>query len=796
MPRGRPKKSKSKEVVTTGDAAVNVSTVDSASGGAAISPIELVNQKLSSEYGKNIVVIPSNKVEFGKLFIKDNVISTGNISLDHMTGIGGIPRGRIIEVYGREGAGKCLDKNTLVHCNRGLLTLGEIFEDNNFKPTCTTKDKEVNGVFVRNRYRAWEKVKRLVCNNKKPVLKIRTRSGFVNRSTYNHPWLILNKRGFLVWRNSEDLRVGDYLVSSRDLGFGNIAYNDDEMYALGLLVADGSFQKNRIEINNNDPNILGFITSDIPRILDINYKEYRQDNTIKYSFSSKEKVNLFYKKYGYKSCVAKDKYVSRQIRMGNQESIKNFLQGYVDCECSISKKNNLEVSSASFDLLFQVKLLLQNFGIISILSEKKVKKYPNNKYWRLSICGKDFLKYFSTIGTRSDLRQKQFMKHMDINTNTNFDIIPNIHNILKDVYESDKNTNRENCNLFKDYINGRSNISYRKLIEMLDSKVGHSNFSYLYQHLFHLYSLNYFYDPVVEITKEDPIPTFDISLPQTHSFHANGLISHNTSFCVIMSAIAQARGAFVLYVDAEHRLDLGYAAMLGLDINDPHRFTVIRPNNSEHVYRTIDEILSLNSYCSIIVDSVPSILPKSKADKSWGESSAMARQALEMNEFLQRCNPKIAKSQSLFLFTNQLRAKSAGKNQFYKGTTGGNALPYYSTLRINISWSKKTDVIVDENGEQRGAIMEYNFDKTNTSAPPKPRKICFKFGKGFWNEMQAVEVGIQEGIIVKAASWLSFKMGDKEIKGQGKFNFTKLVEEDSKLYKTLVKEIKEKWGMK
>ena len=269
-----------------------------------------------------------------------------------------------------------------------------------------------------------------------------------------------------------------------------------------------------------------------------------------------------------------------------------------------------------------------------------------------------------------------------------------------------------------------------------------------------------------------------------------------TSFCVILSAIAQMAGMFVLYIDAEHRLDLGYAQQLGLNIFDKEKFAPVRPNNSDHVFRVIDEVLSIGKPCAIIVDSVPAILPKKKADIAWGETSAMARQALEMNEFLQRCNPKIAKSQSLFLFTNQLRAKSAGKMGFYKGTTGGNALPYYSTLRINIGWNKKTDIITDADGNQLGAIMEFAFDKTNTSAPPKPRKICFKFGSGFWNEMQVVEVGIMEQIIKKAGAWLSYKLDNEEIRGQGKFNFTNLVEENPKLYKAIIREIKESWGMK
>lgn len=270
--------------------------------------------------------------------------------------------------------------------------------------------------------------------------------------------------------------------------------------------------------------------------------------------------------------------------------------------------------------------------------------------------------------------------------------------------------------------------------------------------------------------------------------------SGKTSLCTIMSGRAQKKGFFVLYLDIEHRLDLSYAEKLGININDSKSFAIIRPNNSEQVYKPIDEILSTNRQCAIIVDSIPAILPKEKADKAWGESSSLARQALELNEFLQRCSPKIAKSQSLFMFTNQLRAKSSGFG-FYKGATGGNSIAYYSTIRININWSKDKDTITDADGNIIGVYMGFSFDKTNTSIPPKPRKICFKFGVGLWNSLQVVQVAVQEQIINKSASWLSYGEGKKEVKVQGEYNFCKYLEEHPLVMKEIEMEIKKVWGM-
>lgn len=261
-----------------------------------------------------------------------------------------------------------------------------------------------------------------------------------------------------------------------------------------------------------------------------------------------------------------------------------------------------------------------------------------------------------------------------------------------------------------------------------------------------------------------------------------------TSICIIIATKFQQQGYDVLYIDGEHRVDLELARNLGMDIEK--KFNIIRPDNTEHVFISIDEILGLGKKIAIVIDSIPSLYPKSRAEKAINETSAMAKQALEINDFLQRCNPKISKTQSILLCVNQLRAKSSGFG-FYQGTTGGNALSYYTSFKISIDWDKNKDVIVDADGNLLGCYMTFTFNKTSSSVPPKPRKVCFKFGKGFWNELQITQVGMQEQIIEKNSSWLSY--GNK--KEQGEYNFSVLLENDKVLYKEIENKIKEKWGM-
>ncbi len=269
-----------------------------------------------------------------------------------------------------------------------------------------------------------------------------------------------------------------------------------------------------------------------------------------------------------------------------------------------------------------------------------------------------------------------------------------------------------------------------------------------------------------------------------------------TTLSVVLSALAQKTlNYFCIYIDAEHRLDLGYAKKLGMIIDDPSRFLIIRPNNSTQVFKPILKYLTLGIPCAIILDSAPAIVASTKTEKDWGEKSALAREALEMSEFLKLGHPLIAKSLSLFIMVNQMRAKSAGA-MWYRAPTSGNALPYYSTIRMNLSWDKTKDVILDSEAQEIGRYVQISFDKTNTSAPPKPRKICFKHGYGLWNTLQTVSCGVQEQIIKKEGSWLSYGEGENIIKVQGQMNFAQAIEKDKNLCKKIESDVKAIWDMK
>lgn len=359
-----------------------------------------LTKQLNKDYGDGAVFYGEEKMT------GLDVVPTGSVLLDDAIGVGGFPRGRIVEVYGPESSGKCLTADTMINTERGLKTIKEIFEENGVTPSCTTKTVE-KSVGLVNRHGKIEKTTHFTANGRRNVVTIKTASGAQVRSTQNHPHLVMSKSGNWVWRKAQEISPGDYLVVSRTHGvFGDTKISKNDAYLIGVAIADGHFDENRVTITNDDPTVKDMLLNVGSELFGVIPHVYKKESTIgvndsqDYHFARQETIREFYERTGLKPCLAKEKEVSKFIRSFDKETMRHFIAGYMDCESSVSH-GTIEVTSASRGLLESIKLILLQFGVVASLAEKTVRGYEHNDYYRLSMHGRSAVDYINRIGSVS-----------------------------------------------------------------------------------------------------------------------------------------------------------------------------------------------------------------------------------------------------------------------------------------------------------------------------------------------------------------------------------------------------------
>ncbi|MEN8155063.1 MAG: recombinase RecA [Acidobacteriota bacterium] len=253
-----------------------------------------------------------------------------------------------------------------------------------------------------------------------------------------------------------------------------------------------------------------------------------------------------------------------------------------------------------------------------------------------------------------------------------------------------------------------------------------------------------------------------------------------------LQAIAQAQksGGQAAFIDAEHALDPVYSQKLGVNIDELY---ISQPDYGEQALEIAEILVRSGGVDIIVVDSVAALVPKAELEGDMGDSH-MGLQARLMSQALRKLTAIVARSKTTLIFVNQLREKIGMFVGNPETTTGGRALKFYSSIRIDIrkilTLKSGTDIV--------GGRVRIKIVKNKVAPPFKMTEVDLLFGKGISMESDIIDLAVTNGIISKTGSWYSY--GEEKL-GQGKESVRKLFEEDKKLLETVRGAILAKLGL-
>jgi len=257
--------------------------------------------------------------------------------------------------------------------------------------------------------------------------------------------------------------------------------------------------------------------------------------------------------------------------------------------------------------------------------------------------------------------------------------------------------------------------------------------------------------------------------------------SGKTTLTLSVIAEAQKNGATCAFVDAEHALDPEYAGKLGVNVDD---LLVSQPDTGEQALEITDMLVRSNAVDVIIVDSVAALVPKAEIEGEMGDMH-VGLQARLMSQALRKITGNIKNANCLVIFINQIRMKIGVMFGSPETTTGGNALKFYASVRLDI---RRTGA-VKEGDEVVGSETRVKIVKNKVSPPFRQAEFQILYGKGIYRNGEIIDLGVSQGLIEKSGAWYAYQ-GNKI--GQGKANAAKYLAENPAIGTEIEKQIREK----
>jgi len=260
--------------------------------------------------------------------------------------------------------------------------------------------------------------------------------------------------------------------------------------------------------------------------------------------------------------------------------------------------------------------------------------------------------------------------------------------------------------------------------------------------------------------------------------------SGKTTLALQVVASAQETGGIAAYVDAEHALDPVYAKNLGVNVDD---MLVSQPDSGEQALEIAETLARSNSVDVIVIDSVAALVPRAELDGEMGDSH-MGLQARLMSQALRKITAIVANSNTTFIFINQLRQKIGVFFGSPETTTGGKALKFYASVRLDI----RRIGAIKEGDKMVGNRTRVKVKKNKVAPPFQECEFDIMYGEGISQEGDLIDLAVNNGIVQKSGAWFSY--GEERL-GQGREKVRTLLKEDRDIYSRIEKDVKVKLGM-
>ena len=260
--------------------------------------------------------------------------------------------------------------------------------------------------------------------------------------------------------------------------------------------------------------------------------------------------------------------------------------------------------------------------------------------------------------------------------------------------------------------------------------------------------------------------------------------SGKTTLCLHAIAEAQKAGGAAAFIDAEHALDISYAKKLGVQTDD---LLVAQPDTGEQALEIAETLVRSGALDIIVVDSVAALVPRAEIEGEMGDSH-MGLQARLMSQALRKLTGAISKSHASLIFINQIRMKIGVMFGSPETTTGGNALKFYSSVRLDIRRIES----IKEGQDVMGSRVRVKVVKNKMAPPFKQAEFDVMFAQGISKVGELVDLGVDRRIIDKAGAWYSYK---EERLGQGREAVKTFLKSNPDIAETIEAQIREGYGL-